>query len=231
MKNPNIHMLEVVAQGLGKFKEEVVFVGGTVTAFYVDDPAAPEARPTNDVDCIVELASTGEYYKLEKELRNLGFKNSMEGRSPLCRWIYKGVIVDVMPTKGDILGFSNQWYPEGIKNKIQVSLPSTSQIYVLALPYFLATKMEAYQDRGKNDPRLSRDIEDIVAVLDGNMEIEKMMLSIQGELGKYLKQAFGKLMRGQHFSEAMRAHLPPTSEKEQRATRLERILEKFIQSK
>ena len=167
-------MLEMVAKGLGKFKEEVVFVGGTTTAFYVDDPAAPEARPTNDVDCIVEIASTGDYYKIEKDLRTLGFKNSMEPRSPLCRWNYKGVIVDVMPTNGDILGFSNQWYPDGIKNKIQVTLPSGSQVYILTLPYFLATKMEAYQDRGKNDPRLSRDIEDVLAVIDGNMETWKL---------------------------------------------------------
>ena len=54
-------MLELVAQGLKNLREEVVFVGGTTTAFYIDDPAAPDARPTNDVDCIVELASTGDF--------------------------------------------------------------------------------------------------------------------------------------------------------------------------
>ncbi len=38
-------------------------------------------------------------------------------------------------------------------------------------PYFLATKLEAFDCRGKNDYLMSRDMEDIVTVLDGRSEI------------------------------------------------------------
>jgi len=38
-------------------------------------------------------------------------------------------------------------------------------------PYFLATKLEAFDGRGKGDYLSSHDIEDIVAVLDGRPEI------------------------------------------------------------
>ncbi len=227
-KHPNIQMLELVAQGLGALKEEVVFVGGTTTAFYVTDPAAPDARPTEDVDCIIEIESRTEYHKLEKELRKLGFKNVVEKNAPVCRWIYRGVRVDVMPTREEIIGFSNRWYPEALKNRVKVSLPSTLEIYVLTLLYFLATKYEAYLGRGKGEPRLSHDIEDIVTVLDGHVEIEKVLAGSEGELREYLKEAFGELRKRDDFPDMLDAHLVFGPDQPDRAKRITRVLDTFI---
>jgi hypothetical protein len=53
----NLEMLEVTAEGLQDLLEEVVFVGGATVALYATDPAAPEARPTDDVDLVIEIAS------------------------------------------------------------------------------------------------------------------------------------------------------------------------------
>jgi len=49
MLSTNIIMLQIVAGGSGRFKEEVVFVGGAVTELYADDPASSDIRPTLDV--------------------------------------------------------------------------------------------------------------------------------------------------------------------------------------
>jgi len=78
-----------------------------------------------------------------------------------------------MPDDEKILGFSNIWYRPGIENKIKVDLDGES-ISIFSLPYFLASKFEAFENRGKSDPRLSSDLEDIVIVLDGikNFELE-----------------------------------------------------------
>ena len=111
---------------------------------------------------------------------------------------------------------------------MRVTLPSKTEIYVLTLPYFLATKLEAYSDRGQNDPRTSRDIEDVVSVLDGHLEIEKTLSAIEGELATYLKKEFQKLSKDEYFSDALRAHLPYGPDREMRANRLSNILNTFI---
>lgn len=87
-KSPNLDMLAVVAQGLRGFKEKLAFIGGATIDLYISFPADAASRPTDDVDCVVELASRGKYYAVEEELRSLGFKNSL-GKGPVCRWEYR----------------------------------------------------------------------------------------------------------------------------------------------
>ena len=51
------------------------------------------------VDCIIEVHSKMAYSDLEEKLRKKGFKNDIHSEKPLiCRFIYEGIIVDVMPT-------------------------------------------------------------------------------------------------------------------------------------
>lgn len=108
-QNENIAMLEEVAEALGDLREEIVFVGGATTAFYVDDPASPSPTPSDDVDCVVEIASKQDYEKLEAKLRKRGFKEPFaEENPPVCRKHLKNIKVDVMPTDEKILGFFQQ---------------------------------------------------------------------------------------------------------------------------
>ncbi len=164
-----IHMVDIVANGLGFLLDRVVFVGGATMALYVDDPASSNPRPTEDVDCVIEIATTKDFYSLESELRSLGFRNELGEGAPICRWSYKGIVVDVMPTDKTILGFSNTWYEPGMKNAQKVKLPSGISISIFTLPYFIASKFEACLDRGAGNLRFSSDFEDIVFVLDGSL--------------------------------------------------------------
>lgn len=106
----NLAMIELVARRLGELRKEVVFVGGASTALLITDPAAPDVRATTDVDVIVEVASTFDYYRLADKLRFLGFAEDTGEEAPMCRWRIDGIAVDVMPTDEGILGFSNRWY-------------------------------------------------------------------------------------------------------------------------
>ncbi len=102
----NLVALQAVAHGLGDLMAEVVFVGGATAGLYASHPATPVSRPTEDVDCIVELASYGAFAALEERLRARGFRNDVESGVQV-RWRYQGLQVDVMPTEPRILGFSN----------------------------------------------------------------------------------------------------------------------------
>ena len=120
MPSTNMNMLQTVAIGLGELKDEMVFVGGAVAELYASDPAASDIRPTLDVDCVIGLSTRLEFYRLEENLRARGFANDTSQGAPICRWIYKDIKVDVMPTDEDILGFSNKWYNDGIINKMRL---------------------------------------------------------------------------------------------------------------
>lgn len=51
----SIQLLEEAAARLEPVLEEVVFVGAATLVLWITDPAAPEVRPTRDVDVIVEV--------------------------------------------------------------------------------------------------------------------------------------------------------------------------------
>lgn len=189
-------MVQWVAEALGELNKEVVFVGGATTTFYIDDPGAPSTTPSDDVDFIVEVTSQIEYSKLEKILRGKGFKDPIgEDNPPICRKMLGDISVDVMPTDPKILGFSNKWYPDGLKNKIQKKLPNETEINLFSLPYFLATKFTAFQSRGTSDPRMSQDMEDIIAVLDGSKTFDEQLEAAPPEVKKYIQEQFRALLK------------------------------------
>lgn len=163
-----IEMIDVVAQSLGDdLLEKVVFVGGCTTALLVDDVVTLQhIRSTEDVDMIVDVLSKSEYQDLCQKLRQRGFKESVED-DVICRWRLGSMIVDIMPTDQEILGFSNIWYPEAVEFAKSYQLPSNRIIRVVSPTYFLATKIEAFAGRGNNDFLASQDIEDILSLIDG----------------------------------------------------------------
>ena len=103
---------------------------------------------------------------MEEDLRTKGFAHDTSQGAPICRFVYRGIKVDVMPTDSDIMGFSNKWYGEGIENKITKVLPDGTEIFVFSPEYYVAAKLEAHKNRGGDDLRQSHDFEDIIYVLD-----------------------------------------------------------------
>lgn len=84
MNEANILMLETAAGHLEELADEVVFVGGATLELWLTDEAAPEFRPTNDVDIVVEITSQIEFYCLDERLKAIGFRNHPEG-GLICR--------------------------------------------------------------------------------------------------------------------------------------------------
>lgn len=184
--SPNLRMLATIAQALAPLNEVAVFVGGATVALYVQDPAAPQVRPTDDVDCIVELTSYASYAQLEHRLRQLGLENDSSPKAPLCRWLCAGYKVDVMPPDESVLGFTNEWYQDGIKHKVRHALPDGQEIFILSAPFFIATKIAAFLSRGEGDFRCSADMEDFIALLDGRTSLPTELREAPSHLQAYL---------------------------------------------
>lgn len=199
--------LRKVARSLGMLQEQVAFVGGMTSGLLVTNPGAPMARPTDDVDLIVEVASTVEYQaKLGEQLRALGFcEDSREG-APICRWLLGTIAVDVMPTQPGVLGFSNAWYVHAINTARTTLLPpddhGSVSIKVINAPAFCATKLAAWASRGKGD-LLHHDIEDIVALVDGRAELLAELESEVPELRSFVASSITSL-----FAKGLEEQLP-----------------------
>ncbi|NBX91636.1 MAG: hypothetical protein EB120_04620 [Proteobacteria bacterium] len=226
-KSHNIQMVEIIASGFRELLPEVVFIGGATTTLYLSDETTKyesSVRPTDDVDCVIEVASRTEYAKLEKKIRSLGFKHSTSPGAPLCRWTYSGVTVDIMPTNPEILGFSNKWYKSGMDESIPFTLPSKLSIRIFTLPYFLASKLEAFKGRGKGDILLSRDFEDIITLINARIDIRTDLFNAPEEIKTYFRSEFQSLEKSEDFLQGISAHLPPERKNAEGSRRILDIL-------
>jgi len=216
MKSPNLDILIAVVRLLGSIADEMVFVGGCATGLLLTDPAAPSIRVTEDVDAIVEATTLRKYYHLADGLRERGFIEDMTPGAPICRWRAKGVVLDVMPTNPEILGFGNRWFGPAAAAPVHIELYSGRLIRMVTAPYFLATKFEAFDGRGNRDYLISHDIEDIIALIDGRAEIIEEIMHSRDDLKSYLAHRFADLLEQQRFIDALPGHLPPDTASQKR---------------
>lgn len=208
-KYPNVAKVELVAQALGGLRERLVFVGGCAVDLLLTDTAAAPSRVTYDVDLVAQVAALAAYHKLEKEFTRLGFQRDMSRDAPICRWRLGNLEVDLMPADTHILGFANRWYPLVIETAQQLVLPSGTVINLIVAPAFLATKFEAFADRGKGDLLGSHDLEDIVNVLDGRPEIVGEIELSRMELRRYLADRCRALLAMPNFIDSLQGMVFP----------------------
>ena len=226
--NPNLAELVAAAAKLEPLLEQIAFVGGCVTGLLLTDPAAAPVRPTLDVDAIVAIASYAEFTLLENRMRELGFRESRAEGAPICRWLHGDLILDLMPTDPSILGFSNRWYGPALENARRVRL-GDYEIRLITAPYFLATKLEAFHARGKNDFRMSHDLEDIVTVIDGRAEIVDEVHLAAADLRNYRGKEFQALLSNRDFREALPGHLLPDAASQQRQGLVVNRMQQLVQ--
>lgn len=207
-QNPNLEILMFAFTQLGELADDMVFLGGCATGLLITDPAAPPIRVTRDVDAIVQVMSLVDYHRLSKKLRAAGFKEDISDAAPICRWVTDKVILDVMPTDTTILGFGNKWYASAMQHSEKMQLPNGKIIHLVSAPYFLITKLEAFDGRGGGDYMMSHDIEDIVAVLDGRPEILNEVRHADPVLTQELSERFHSLLQEDRFIDAISGHMP-----------------------
>jgi predicted nucleotidyltransferase len=207
--SPNRVRLIRTAQRIRPLLDRVVFVGGQMVELLVTDPAAIRPRPTDDVDVIVKVTTRTEYHRLQIELGRLGFTPSMEKGAPICRFrTADGLVLDAMPLAEDVLGFSNRWYTLALDTAHQVELERGLTIRAISGPAFLATKWEAYRARGMSNPFMSRDLEDIVAVVAGRPGIVDELSSTTRELRQFVADSIRNLLRNPSADEIVADCLP-----------------------
>ncbi len=100
---------------------------------------------------------------------------------------------------------------------IVVELPSGARIRAVPPSFLLATKLEAYMGRGKDDLLASRDWADIVALLDGREELPAEIRQAPAELATYLSETLQQLLAEDRIIDGIRAQLLPDAISQARA--------------
>jgi hypothetical protein len=182
----NYELIEFVAEGLGEaFLAEVAFVGGCTTAMLVTDAVVlDDIRFTDDVDLVIELAGIGAWQQLTERLAARNFKITGEDEVN-CRFRFNDIVVDVMPSDPEVLGYANRWFVEGLARANKYTLPSGTVIQIFKPTYFLATKLEAFSGRGGGDP-YHKDVEDIIILIDGRPELLEEVRQAESELKEFI---------------------------------------------
>lgn len=203
MANPNIELLSSIANAMGAVREQVVFVGGCATGLLITQPLVADARVTEDVDAIVEVASLVRYHALAEQLMERGFKQTMVDNTPPFRWYWNGMQLDLVPLDEKVLGFANRWYKPGFEAAAAATLPSGLALRHLSAPYFMATKLEAFKDRGNNDVYLSHDLEDVITVVDGREELISEITSAPKDVRNFVAQTLRGILRHPDFTNVL----------------------------
>jgi len=211
-------MLELAAENLGEMLEEVVFVGDASLGLWISDPGAPPVRPTKDVDVIVEVTTRSEFHAFEERLRRQRFDEDQED-GVICRKRHRdsGLILDVIPSAGEILGFENRWQREALPHARHVTLPSGRIVRAASPPYLLATKLEAFGSRGGGDFLGSRDFGDVVVLIDGREELVDEVHTAEHGLRRYLADTLTALSQERGFEYGLSGALLPDEASQARA--------------
>jgi predicted nucleotidyltransferase len=219
--DPNLGTVELAASALGELMQELVLVGGCAVGLLITDPARTPVRQTVDVDLITEVTPLASYYAFCQRLRQLGFSERPTD-DVICRWAKDTLLIDVMPTDGQVLNFTNTWYGPAVPRAVEQALPSGRRVRLITSPYFLATKLESFADRGHGD-YMHHDMEDIVTILDGRAQVVDEVLGSDEAVRDFLRDEFEALLADAHFIDRLAWLLPPNELEARRTVVLERM--------
>jgi len=223
MANPNLDLLVAMARAMGPLCEQVVFVGGCATGLLVDNATLMDVRPTEDVDAIVEVASLVAYHRLAEQLTARGFKQTMADNTPPFRWLWNRMQLDLVPVDEKVLGFANPWYRQGFDTALTVELADGLLLRHLSAPHFLATKFEAFKDRGQNDVYLSHDLEDIMTVVEGRDTVVRELAMAHPAVRSHVSASVAALLNMPPFHNALPGLLTNPEREQQVKARLKQM--------
>jgi len=205
IRTPSVDRIVAIADALQGLPEPILFVGASVLGLLATESQAPIPRATEDVDIVALVADYSEHAALAERLRARGFSEDSESRV-ICRWRFRGWMVDIMPPDPEILGFSNELYPSAIAHSSRVTIDGVPIDHIDA-PHFIGTKLLAFDGRGHGDFIASHDIEDLLAVLNSRPETVQEFLTAPAECRAIIHTRLGALSRASDFEEALEGHL------------------------
>jgi hypothetical protein len=148
-----------------------------------------------------------DYHEFTDRLKDFGFSEDTE-TGIICRWRKDELCLDAMPMEDVGFGSVNSWFPLAIKTAVAVSLPNGGTLKHINAPTFIATKIESFLNRGGDD-FAHHDIEDILNVINGRVELVSEVAKADQELKDFLSDQLGAFIEISAFTDLIPGHLRP----------------------
>jgi len=74
---------------------------------------------------------------------------------------------------------------------------------IFSLPYFVASKWEAFLSRGKGNYRMSKDFEDLVYIFQNCDSFQEQIIAAPTDVINYLRNELGKHVNSAGFEEGV----------------------------
>lgn len=115
--------------------------------------------------------------------------------------------VDFMPVDGSFLGFRSRWFRAACAAAWRYPLAPDLHIRVAGAPQLLATKAEAFADRGEGDFEASKDVEDFLAVVDGRDALVSEVDAAPEDVRTFLRETIAGWLADRDFRDSLSGHL------------------------
>ena len=175
-------------------------------------------RATKDVDCI----STRQPWVLQEQTLarlctegRLSPEKSLQCRYRICGTEY---VVDVLSPDGANVGGVNAWFHRAAARAGEYDVGDGVRVKAVTPPYFLATKLVAFEDRGP-DVQSSVDCEDIVALAAETADLVSLVHAegMRADVATLWKRVFDKYGFGvDDLSDVVDGHLDFREDKHRR---------------
>lgn len=201
---------------------EFAFLGGSILSLLITDPVADAIRVTKDIDVMMNIRTRKDYHRADRLLEELGFKHDTREDAPIFRWIYEGVTVDVLPIHEEVLGWRSKWFEEALDEASEITC-ETRTIHIVSAPYFVALKLEAFEERGKGDFFSSTDFEDVICLFNGRDTIVDEIAACP-KLRQKLAEKFAVYLSSRDLEDAVEGFVQTENNPEERK---QKILTRF----
>lgn len=188
-------------------------IGGSAINYLVEQGYA--SRPTLDIDIVVEIATRMEYSALDRKLEKCGFHhNIIDENAPRCSWRLDGmdgIRVDVLPSSPEADDCGSRWFVEAFKNLETATTANGTAFHVIDPAHLLATKLEAFFSRGNGDYLNSKDMEDIVTLVEGCPQLFDSLQLASECLRLFVAGRIRRLLDSSSFRESIAGLVSPHS--------------------
>ena len=188
-------------------------------AHLIDSVTMGGLRETDDVDVVIGTSTYLEFARIEAELRKRGFGQPSDAPH-LARWTMGDLKFDIVSAGSLREGAWVRPTPSSVR---QIVL-SGVDVPVLALPYLLAAKIEAFRDPRRafhGDFIASRDMEDIVVLLEG-ADVEGAFALCEAGVGSCVGAFCAELASRADLSDILECHVTRSKDVPERVMRVAR---------
>lgn len=105
----------------------------------------------------------------------------------------------------EFLGMNSKWFSVVVISAVSLHLGEGIVARVISAALFLATKLEAFSDRGEGDYYGSKDIEDIVTLVEARATIVQDVRD--SVVVEFVSSSFAALLEQPDFRDALPGHL------------------------